>query len=317
MLKIVWLVVPVLLILNLTDVFSQDSTAYISVEPKQIQLSTYVEASKVPLNRPVILHIELSWPGQLNRYQIEPVSQPILTNLLLDGSGSENRLETLKDGSFRSIKAITYRFRPLEMGMAYIDGIVVKYIDRDSGQEEHLSSQRVMIEVAEPIPEAGSGGIKSIVYVILLIIFFAIVFYFIIIFIKKRREAQQSDTPLISNPEYYLNRLSQEVDPRGTNLNEMTSKLSHIFREFLGKEYGFHAKEYSTPEILKQLENIELDDSDRSKLIKILEGLDVIKFAGKNIDPNDFINIYGSIETFLIKRKHVNESTQVELKEEK
>jgi hypothetical protein len=309
--------IPILIAAFTSILISQDSTSSNLNQPEQIQLNTYVEASKVPLNRSVILHIELSWSGQLNRYQIQPVSQPILTNLLLDGSGSENRLETMPDGSLRSIKAITYRFRPLEMGMAYIDGIVVKYVARDSGQEEQLSSQRIMVEIEEPVPEPGSSGVKSYVYLALLIIFFSIVFYFIIVFIRKRRQAQNGVAPLILNSERYLNILSQEVDPRGTNLEEMTGKLSRIFREYLGKEFDFPAREQSTQEIIQHLQQLDLEETDRHNLQQMMEKLDVIKFAGRNIDPNDFINIYGAIETFLIKRKQQQELTQAESKEEK
>ncbi|MEJ2049140.1 MAG: hypothetical protein P8Y60_04720 [Calditrichota bacterium] len=309
--------IPVIIVLFTSILFSQDSTSSIPITPQRIQLNTYVEASNVPLNRPVILHIELSWPGQLNKYQIQPVSQPILTNLLLDGSGSENRLETMPDGSLRSIKAITYRFRPLEMGMAYIDGIVVKYTERESGQEEQLSSQRIMVEIEQALPEPGEGGVKSFVYLFLLIIFFGIMFYFIIVYIRKRRQALHSEIPLISNSEHYLNVLSQEVDPRGTNLEEMTGKLSRIFREYLGKEFGFPAREQSTQEIIRQLDNQDLEESERNNLPQVLEKLDIIKFAGRNIDPNDFINIYGAIEAFLIKRKQQQELTQAESKEEK
>jgi hypothetical protein len=287
-----------------------DSLSKISSHSQQILLDSYVEESKVPLNRTVILHVELSWKGELNRYQIEPVNQPILTNLLLDGSGSENRLEPQENGTFKAVKAITYRFRPLEMGMAYIDGLLVKYREKGSDLEESLSSQRIMIEIIDPIPEAGEGKVKSIIYIVLLIIFFIIVSYFLVVYFRKRREAKNGITPVISPSEFYLNRMVQEVDPRGTNLNEMINRLSHIFREYLQEEFNFPVLELSTREVLEQVNRLEMEDADKSQLSRVLEKLDVVKFAGRGINPDEFIDIYGTIENFLLKRKQLFESAK-------
>lgn len=287
-----------------------DSLGNISYQSQQILLDSYVEESKVPLNRPVILHVELSWKGELNRYQIEPVNQPILTNLLLDGSGSENRLEPQDDGTLKAVKAITYRFRPLEMGMAYIDGLLVKYREKGSDHEESLSSQRIMIEIIDPVPESGKGKVKSIIYVVLLIIFFIIVFYFLVVYVRKRSKAKNGITPVISPAEFYLGRMVQNVDPRGTNLNEMINRLSRIFREYLQEEFNFPVLELSTKEILEQVNKLEIEDSDKSQLSRVLEKLDVVRFAGRGINPDEFIDIYGTIENFLLKRKQLFDSAK-------
>ncbi len=299
-----------------TVLFAQsvDSTHTTSPRPQQINLRTFVESSRVPLNRPVIFHIELSWLGDLNQYQIEPLEQPILTNLLLEGSGSENRIEPLESGEVRAVKAITYRLKPLEMGMAYIDGIVVKYINQETGEENQLSSQRVMVEIVDPIPEPGAGPWKSLLYIILFAIFFAVVGYFLIIFFKKRRQAEQEPVP-VPLPEEYLNRLAQEVDPRGTNLSEMVDKMARIFRSYLDQEFHIRARESSTSEIIEKLRQAEIDEQDLISLHGVLERLDVIRFAHRPVDPSEFSQIYGVIETFLRKRQQIWMDRQAEIKE--
>ncbi|MBN2367059.1 MAG: hypothetical protein JXL67_12895 [Calditrichaeota bacterium] len=284
---------------------------------QEIRLNAYVEESRVPMNQPVVLRVELSWPGRLNRYQIEPVSQPILTNLLLEGSGSENRLITGEDGTFKALKAVTYRLRPLEMGMAYIDGIVIRYTDRETGEEERLTSQRIMVEIIEPIPEEESGRLKAISYIVLFVILFGVIIYFFFQFIKKRRLSGQQQEPLISLPEAYLNRLSQDVDPRGTNLDEMIQRLSRIFKEYLEKDFSLPARELSTKEITQKLYELPIDEVDKNNLSSVFEKLDMIKFARKGIDPSEFTQIYGTIENFLLKRKQKLEMMQQENKEEK
>jgi hypothetical protein len=301
----------VLVYLNTLPAQQPDSIRIHSPHSQQIQMKAFVEKSRVAVNRPVVMHIEVSWIGELNRFRIEPVSQPILTNLLLEGSGSENRLEPLDDRAFRAVKAITYRFRPLEMGMAYIDGVVIKYTESKTAQEERLSSQRIMIEILEPIPEKDRQSVKSLVYIVLLVIFFGIMAYFLIVYFrKKKKNAKDGETPLISIAESYLNRLSQEVDPRGTNLDEMVIKLSKIFREYLDQEFNMHARELSSKEIIDKLENLNIDEIEKADLKSVFKKLDVIKFAGKKVNPDDFTSIYGTIEKFLLKRKQIFESSQ-------
>jgi len=297
--------------------YSQLPDSLFTPSNHQIQLRSYVEESRVPLNRLVILHLEISWPGKLNRFQIEPVSQPILTNLLLEGSGSENRLLTQPDGSLKAIKAITYQLRPLEMGMAYIDGVIIKYIDRELGDEENLSSQRVMVEITEPLPENQGKKLKAFIYIILFIIFFSILTYFILVYIRKKRLASKSLTPVISPAESYLNRLMHEVDPRGTNLDQMVQRLSKLFKEYLEQDFGISARELNTKEIQQALQQLPIEESDKSNLSVVFEKLDIIKFSRKSIDPNDFIHIYGAIENFLLKRKQIFDSSESMSKEVK
>ncbi|MFZ0390746.1 MAG: hypothetical protein WAN36_09850 [Calditrichia bacterium] len=284
--------------------------------PQQIQLNTYVEESKVPLNGRVVFHIEISWQGELRQYKVEPVSPPVLRNLLLEGSGSENRLEPLEDGGFLAVKSIVYRLKPLELGMAYIDGITIDYLNRLTNEADQLTSQRVMVEITEPVKREGSGGIKAFVYIFLLVIFFGAVLYFLFAFFRKRKLARHTPQQEIPLAQVYLMRLSREVDPRGTNLTEMTVRLSRIFREYLHERYDIPAKELSTTEIAALLQQREIPEDERAKILDVLKKLDVIRFTGKRIEPDEFTNIYGTIETLLIQQQNETESVQVTEREE-
>jgi hypothetical protein len=319
--KFKWIFIQILVVVWVAFGYSQptspdDTSKSNFSESQQIQLRTFVESSRVPQNRPVIFHVELSWLGNLSRYRIEPVSQPILTNLILEGSGSENRLQPLEEGNSKAIKAFTYRLKPLEMGMAYIDGILIKYMDTQTNEENSLSSQRVMVEIIEPIPENHTPGFKGIFYSGLLLTVLLILAFFVLRYFKQRNALKKSTLPQVSLAEIYLDKLTQEVDPRGTNLSDMISRLSSIFREYLDKEFNIHSRESSTAEIIRQLEEIDLDDLTRTNLSNVFQKIEVIKFSGKDIDPSDFTNIYGIIESFLHKRKQLQDPTQVEKKEE-
>lgn len=279
-------------------------------EPIEIRLNTFVESSEVPLNGKVKYHVELSWIGDLSRIQIEPIEQPILTNLLLEGSGSSNRLEPIDDDGFRAVKTITYMFKPVEMGMAYIDGLMIRYKDTATGEEDQLQAQRVMIEVTEPLPDDSSGGVKAIIYVVLLIIFFGAIAFFVGKYLNKRRMKAEQLPETVCLPREYLTRISQDIDPKSNNLTDMTFRLSKIFREYLSKDFHIAAREAGSGEIIEQLKIKQLDESDLLKLKELFEKLDLIKFAGEPVDPAEFSNIYGTIETFLLKQIKIWEAQQ-------
>jgi hypothetical protein len=144
-----------------------------------------------------------------------------------------------------------------------------------------------------------------------------VVAYFLFQFVKKRRMIREDGVPAVSLPETYLNRLAQEVDPRGTNLAEMIQRLSRIFKEYLENDFHIRIRELSTRELIARLNGLELEDTDKNNLSAVFEKLDQIKFARKDIDPAEFTNIYGTIEGFLLKRKQKLEMLQMTEKEEK
>jgi len=297
---------------NAQDLDTPDTTQSDSAEPITINLNTFVESSQVPLNRKVKYHVELSWIGDLSRIQIEPIEQPILTNLLLEGSGSSNRLEPVDDTRFRAIKTITYQFKPVEMGMAYVDGLMIKYQDTVSGEEDELQAQRVMIEITDPIEQGSGGGVKAFIYVFLLVILFGAMAFFLAKYLNKRKMNSEALPEQVCLPREYLTRISQDIDPKSTNLSEMTSRLSKIFREYLSRDFHIAAREASSQEIIEQLRIKQLDANDLNKMKELFEKLDLIKFGGESVNPTEFSNIYGTIETFLIKQIEIWNKQQEE-----
>jgi hypothetical protein len=315
--KIVLLITLTLFVIIPLAVAAQrvDTTAVSVVEPVTISLKTYVESNKVPLDRKVEFNVELSWIGELSRFHIDPLEQPALTNLVMEGSGSANKLEPLADGRFRAVKTIMYQFTPLELGMAYINGMVIKYRDQITGEEDQLISQRVQVEIIDPVSRGNGSGFRAIIYIILLIIFFGSMIFFIIKYIQKRRRAAIAVPIKVCLPQEYLNRISQEIDPNNTNLAEMTIKLSSFFREYLSRDFQILAREGSTQEIVENLSSKDIHQADMEKLKNLFEKLDLVKFAGENIDPAEFSNIYGTIETFLLNQKKIWDEQQLEVKD--
>lgn len=309
----------IFILLTGSYLLAQDSSAVqnsgqAAFEQSTIELRTHLPKQETPLNRSIEFQVSLTWIGDMSRYQIVQIPQPVLTNLLLEGSGSSNRLEDLGGGQFRSIKTITFQLKPVEIGMAYIDGLQINYRDTKTEEMDVLFSQRLEVKVLDPLPES-SGDMKGIVYVVLLIVFFGAVLYFLLMFLRKRRAAQVVETPEISRAEMVLKELSQNVDPKGTNLSEMTLRMSKIFREYLSGEFGVSTTESNTEKIIERLTDSGVEDAQLMKLRELFQKLDMIKFAGGAVNPPEFSNMYGIVENFLIERQKLWEAENLQMKE--
>ncbi|MEL6820453.1 MAG: hypothetical protein AAFP70_01730, partial [Calditrichota bacterium] len=273
----------------------------LSVQPGFISLRAYVESGQVPMNRNVVFNLELSWTGDMSRYQITDIPQPILTNLLMEGSGSTNRLETV-DGQLRSTKMISYKLRPVEEGMAFIDGLEVNYIDTQTRSAEKLQSQRVMVEILEPVSEGGAV-VSSLIYWILLGIFLTTIAYFIMVFLKKRRARAEGNSVEVLSPEQsVLKKISQEIDPKGSNLNDMVLRLSGLFTNYLGEKIVGIDSSSTADDLLKAVTKSDLQLSKAASFGEALNDIDLVRFAGKKLQPHEFSAIYNEIESFLLEQ---------------
>lgn len=284
-------------------------------QPSAIELKTYLKQSAVPLNRSVEFQVELSWIGDMSRYQIISIPQPVLTNLVMEGSGSANRLDELGGGKYRSAKSITYKLSPLAIGMAYIDGLEIKYRDQKTGEVESLYSQRVSVKIVDPLPDDSASAYEGLVYKILLGIFTLSVLYFLVLFFKRRKKAKNEDVPEVPLAEQYLQKLSRDIDPHAANPREMALQLSGIFREYLSKEYNISARETNIDKIVNHLAATGVKETELPKLRALFEKLEVVKFAGGEIDPAEFSSIYGAVENFLYERKRTLEAEKAQMKE--
>lgn len=300
-------ILPGCLLLYMACVYGQNADslgAASAPAPTDIEFKSYIEESRVPVNRQVVFHLELSWTGDMKRYQFTRIPQPVLTNLLLEMSSSSNKLETLPSGQTRSIKRISYQLSPLEMGMAYIDAVEVAYRDILTGEDSRLFSQRMEIRIIEPVAE-GRSKLEALIYIVLLILFSGTIAYFLVLYVRKRRPRRSPESTEVSPAERYHGRLAREIDPKSANLSEMTDRMSKLFREYLAEEFQIRTTESNIENMLEQLKSAGVTAADITKLTELFQKLDVIKFAGSSVNPAEFSLLYGTIENFLVQRKQL------------
>lgn len=116
-----------------------------------ISLRTFVENESIALNREVVYIVQLKWQGELSRYKISEILDPDVTNLLIRGSGSSNKVTSNSEGKEISTKEIIYYFKPIEMGMGYINGITIRYEDTYTDKQESLIASRISVKIIDPI----------------------------------------------------------------------------------------------------------------------------------------------------------------------
>ena len=170
------------------NVVGQDSTT-VNVLPgdSAIKASVRVGSSEVPLNRTLSFVLEVSWQGDLNRYQIEEVETPILSNLEIVGNASSNRVADI-GGVAQAIRTFEFELKPIALGMAYIDGTMVSYRDQSTDKVHRLMTNRLQVEVVEAVRDSRSMRWALIAFGFTGVLLFA-VGYFII---RKKRSDKTS-----------------------------------------------------------------------------------------------------------------------------
>ncbi len=283
----------ILLLLASAALHAADSTA------SKITLHTYLEQNDVPQNREAVYHVELSWEGDLQRYHISQISTPVLTNLTLRGSGSANRFFTDEQGKSHSLKRITYYLKPVEMGMAYIDGITVQYEDTKTQQKESLSAQRLGVKIIEAVPEAGAGVSAGVIlFYILLVVFLAVFAYSLWKYFKIRNEEQEETAPELSLEERFLEELNLLKKDNGNNPEDGFHQLMQLTRRYFSDKFELNPAA-GFNEIKKLLEDKNAPADLFTKLERLYRQGELSQFAGASISDGDFHLFTDTVELLL------------------
>jgi len=280
-----------------------------------IELRTYLDQDEVPQNREVIYHVELSWIGELNRYRISDISDPVVTNLKLRGSGSSNRFFNDANGQPKSVKRITYYFTPVAIGMAYIDGVTIQYEDEILKQKETLSVQRLGVKITEPLPDPNAGmEFGTLIVIIIVIVFFIIVAYFVIRYFQQRKlNLEQSDTEPQSLEEKYLDLLKNSIDLSSKNRNENLNILTKLLNSYMTEKYQLPSRPgYDL--VAGKLEQNGINPDILEKIKNLYDRDELSKFAGEEISVNEFHLFFDTVE-LLITRMNAESSDNLENEE--
>ncbi len=273
--------------------------------PISVSLSASIDPKTVPLNRTVLLRIEISWEGNLDQVAIGQVTEPVLSNLDIVGTTASNRVLALASGQ-RAIKEVAYTLRPKALGMAYIEPLTLSYEDRATQKVENLKTQRLSVEVISPIREEEARFPTWMVWLLggLMLVLAA----FALGWLRRRgREVPVPIEPVRVLEESYLDELRADGGPNPASATEGFAKLSKLLRRYLAARYGLPAMEITTQELIAELPGSGLDADLVSRCQMLLTVADVVKFSGQEAPPAEFQLAYTTVETLLER----NKSTQV------
>lgn len=271
-----------------------------------IILRTYVENETVPLNRELVFHVELQWKGDLSKYKISEVPEPMVINLTMRGSGSSNKVNSVSDGTTYSIKRRTFYFRPMEIGMAYVEGVKIKYADTILKREEFLISERIGVKIIDPLPEPGEMKIPSHVLIILVGVFIlSITLFFYLRYQKRKKEEQARAQSEVKETveEKYIRLLKETVHFNTDNIKDSLIDLSNLLSGYISERYNIHTSSISTDQLIKALVEKEISEETIARIKDLYKTANLVKFAGETVNDADFHRLYDTVELILENQK--------------
>jgi hypothetical protein len=264
-----------------------------------IQLKTYLDKDKVPQNNEVVYHVDLSWKGELDRYQISNIGDPVVSNLKLRGSGSSNRFFVDDAGNPKSVKQVNFYFTPIEMGMAYIDGITIQYEDKILNQKETLSAQRLGVKIIEPLPDPTAGpDIGFIVIISIVIIFIIVVIYFVIRFIKQRKLNAQAEDDIPKTIEEKYLELLDGIELSSENRNETLSSITKLLNSYFSEKYELSGSA-GFDQIKPELVSLNINEDLQEKVNNLFERDKLTKFAREQVAENELHLFFDTVEQLI------------------
>jgi hypothetical protein len=265
--------------------------------------SVQVDRKEVPQNFTVKFILKISWQGDLQRYEIKKVDQPVLTNLEMVGSSASNWVGEVA-GVKQAIKTYEFILKPVSLGMAYIDGMIVDYHDKMYDEPHSLVTNRLEVKVIEPLAEKSN---RVLVLTVSGILFLIIVSGGTMMLIKRKREREaelRNKVITIAPPEdKYLEELSQGVDLKSHNAGEAFSALSKILRRYLSERYHIPALEVTTHEITSELSKLAVSEKIIEQVQEALQSCDVAKFSGGQAESGALDRAYTLVEDILNRNK--------------
>jgi len=278
-------------------VFSQvkDST---SVYEVRVQAST--SDTRVPLNRSVKLILQISWAGTMDTVTVENIEDPVLTNFEITGTSAANRIEASAQGK-KSVREITYNLKPKGLGMGYIEPVSVTYLEKSTGKSYKVTTRRFGIKVTDAVPDPEERKFPYVWLIALVLLSLGGTVYYMV----RRKNASDDDENMEEQApaeEECLLELKNIIRGKTEDADTILTSLLRSFRQYLSREFGIGAMEATSSEVIRLLEETEMEESFLKRFDKIFSRADVVKFSGEKASQADIDDAFAVMEMFLEKR---------------
>jgi len=272
------------------------------------------ETNKIYLNKNLNVKIQIEWIGKLNEYSISEPYIEKFYNFELISTSVENIVTPLTNSkNFNIIRKIyTYNLKPTSLGMAYFPKSKITIMDKNGNIVEELETPSINIEILKPLKKI---NYKPFLIIILIIFLLSILFVLFFHFYKKYKLKKEEEQRLKVEQEKskipiefkYISQLNEKYDII-KNPKEFYYSCDKILKNYIEEKFQLKIKEKSTFEIINILTEKGLAKEFTEKINKILEEIDLVKFASKVVNEIDKSNLKEDIITILEKMNDVGQT---------
>jgi hypothetical protein len=273
-------------------------------EATRVQFSARVLQNEVPLNRPAVYLVEIKWSGALAQIEFDQPETPKLSNFKLTGSSSSNRVG-VENGVNTAVRVFEYTLKAEGLGMGYIEGLRVSYLDKAVNEKYSLAVDRLAVKVIDPLrePEDAPLGMAMMAGLLMTILAGLGVWQWEARQKKKELEqlARQATKPL---EQEFLEHLQAAVDLISPETKSGFSAISRLLRQYLQRRFNIPVQGITAAEVTTAYRALDSELARGMQLEEILQTCDVVKFSGESGDPARLARVYALAETFL--RAHLS-----------
>ncbi|MFC1477099.1 BatD family protein [candidate division KSB1 bacterium] len=258
-----------------------------------ISLSDTIDKTETPLNSPVTLIVTLSWQGRPDKYRIGVIENPALTNLETVSSTSSSRSEVIQ-GRIYTFKEFVYTLQPQELGMAYIDGLIIPYTETTQDISDNLATARLSVKITAPVFEKDYSYIwKWSIGAAGLIL---LIFLFMRLRRTRRSKAEQVQ-PVRPLEDIYFEKLSGVSKYNLSSYRQPLDEVITVFRKYLTDKFAIPVEKRTGQALSEFFYETGIDDTLIQKIDSILEEAEQLRFSGADITLEKFETMLGSVET--------------------
>ncbi len=272
--------------------------------PVRVEIEAAAGSEEIPLNRLAVFTIKLKWQGRLPDIEFGPPEPPRLSNFTIAGSSSSNWVG-VENGRPTSIKTFEYSLRPEGLGMGYVEGMRVSYLDKGTGENHSLYTSRVSMKVIDPVPEPDEAPLGLALTIGLLFCAALVVLVFQLESRAKKKEAARlmatAEKPL---EQEFLEELKNTINLNTTEMKEAFATLSRLLRRYLNRRYSIATQGVSTQEVVEAFRQAtaaagRASDEQTTHVEEVLQTCDLFKFSGEAGEPARLARVYALTENFL------------------
>lgn len=298
--RIVALIGWCILLLITNDPILADDSTFVDLD-SMIKIAAEVNKKEVPLNDSLLLKVTLMWTGDIKRYQVSELEPPIVENFeIISTAAADRRIN--EGGIDMAFKIYEFVLKPKSIGMGYIEGVIVKYIDNETGDGHSLVTTRLNVKILPPVARPGSRTwlIKWLVAAILVLGGLALLG----LWHKKKRDQKKREAQLakvVPLEEAFLTSLRSNLDLKDVNLkvNHALWAISALLRKYISQKYQVAALESTTEKIVSELATRQLDPAFLNNIQEVLTICDLAKFAGTETNRSELDRVYTLVEALL------------------